>query len=185
MSGLVLIYSRALRKGDYVEVNGVRGIVTEVAALAIKVATVRNEEITIPNSVLVSSPIHNYSRMQDALITTTVTIGYDTPWRQVHAMLVDAARRTAGVRQDFEPYVYQRALSDFYVEYELFAGIETGARRAAVMSELHATIQDSFNEHGVQIMSPHFEAQPERAVVVPKAEWFKSPAGQPSVAQSK
>ncbi|MFN9031750.1 MAG: mechanosensitive ion channel family protein [Betaproteobacteria bacterium] len=179
MSGLVLIYARALRKGDFVEVNGVQGVVTEVAALATKIINMRNEEITIPNSVLIASPIHNYSKLagtQGTLLTTKVTIGYDTSWRQVHAMLEEAARRTANVRREPVPYVYQRALSDFYVEYELFVSIDKPLERIPIQSALHASIQDVFNEYGVQIMSPHFLGQPEQAVVVPKGDWFKAPA---------
>jgi small-conductance mechanosensitive channel len=180
MSGLVVIYARALRKGDFVEVNGVQGVVTEVASLATKIINVRNEEITIPNSVVISSPIRNYSKLagtQGTLLTTKVTIGYDTPWRQVHAMLEQAALQTPGVRKEPQPYVYQQALSDFYVEYELFVSIDRPIERIPIQSGLHAAIQDVFNEHGVQIMSPHFFAQPEQAVVVPKADWFKAPAG--------
>jgi small-conductance mechanosensitive channel len=179
MSGLVVVYSRALRKGDFVDINGVQGVVTEVASLATKIVNIRNEEITIPNSVLASSPIHNYSKLsgtQGTLLTTKVTIGYDTPWRQVHAMLEEAARRTTHVRSQPQPYVYQRALSDFYVEYELFVSIDRPMERIPIQSALHAAIQDVFNEYGVQIMSPHFLGQPEQAVVVPKADWFKAPA---------
>jgi small-conductance mechanosensitive channel len=182
MSGLVVIYARALRKGDFVEVNGVQGVVTEVAALAIKMINVRNEEITIPNSVIVSSPIHNYSKLSSThgtLITVKVTIGYDAPWRQVHAMLEEAARRTPSVRAAPAPYVYQRALADFYVEYELFVSIDRALDRVPIQSALHAAIQDVFNEYGVQIMSPHFLGQPDAAVVVPKADWFKAPARTP------
>jgi small-conductance mechanosensitive channel len=179
MSGLVLIYSRALRKGDFVDVNGVQGVVSEVASLATKVVTVRNEEITIPNSVVVSTPIRNFSKLggtQGTLLTTKVTIGYDAPWRQVHELLIGAAQKTAGVRAAPAPYVFQRALSDFYVEYELFASIDDPAQRIPILSELHASIQDTFNEFGVQIMSPHFFGQPEQAVVVPKDQWFAAPA---------
>jgi small-conductance mechanosensitive channel len=179
MSGLVVVYARALRKGDFIEVNGLQGVVTEGAALAIKLINVRNEEITIPNSVLVSSPIYNYSKLSathGTLMTAKVTIGYDTPWRQVHAMLEEAARRTSRVRTTPAPYVYQRALADFYVEYELFISIDRALDRIPIQSALHAAIQDVFNEHGVQIMSPHFFSQPEQAVVVPKQDWFKPPA---------
>ena len=170
MSGLVVIYSRALREGDYVEVNGVQGVVREVAALATKIVNIRNEEITVPNSVLISSPIYNYSKLatdQGTLVSTKVTIGYDAPWREVHALLVSAAKATAGVRATPEPYVYQRALADFYVEYELFVSIDLAIRRVPILSALHANIQDAFNEAGVQIMSPHFMVQPERPVVAP------------------
>jgi small-conductance mechanosensitive channel len=179
MSGLVVVYSRSLRRGDFIDVNGVQGVVTEVAALAIKVIDVRNEEITIPNAVVVASPIRNYTRLggsDGTLLTTKVSIGYDVPWRQVQALLIAAARKTSGVRDAPAPYVYQRALSDFYVEYELFASLADPRQRVAGLSELHACILDEFNEHGVQIMSPHFLGQPGHAVVVPKEQWYAAPA---------
>ncbi|MBB3176799.1 mechanosensitive ion channel family protein [Variovorax sp. Sphag1AA] len=188
MSGLVVVYSRSLHKGDFVDINGVQGVVTEVAALATKITNVRNDEITIPNSVVIASPIHNYSKLSGThgtLLSTKVTIGYDAPWRQVHALLIEAACKTNGVRATPAPYVYQRALSDFYVEYELFASIEKPADRIPVLSALHASIQDAFNEHGVQIMSPHFLGQPEHSVVVPKGQWYASPASPVSSVASR
>ena len=178
MSGLVVVYARALRKGDFVQVNDVEGVVTEVASLATKIVNVRNEEITIPNSVLIGSPIHNYSKLAGqlgTLVSTRVTIGYDAPWRQVHALLIEAARRTKGVRGEPTPFVYQRALSDFYVEYELYVSIDRAIERVPILSALHAHIQDTFNEAEVQIMSPHFLAQPDAAVIVPKARWHTPP----------
>jgi small-conductance mechanosensitive channel len=182
MSGLVIVYSRALRRGDFVIVNGVEGVVGEVGTLATKVITMRNEEVTIPNSVLVASPIHNYSKLagsQGTLLATKVTIGYDAPWRQVHAMLILAAKRTSGLRAQPEAFVYQRALGDFYVEYELFVYVDNPLTRVATLSALHANIQDVFNENGVQILSPHFVLQPRRPVVVPPEHWYARPAQPP------
>jgi small-conductance mechanosensitive channel len=106
MSGLVVVYSRSLKKGDFVAVNGEEGVVSEVGALAVKIITMRNEEVTMPNTVITSSPIHNYSKLsgqQGTLVSTRVTIGYDTPWRQVHAMLTNAALATPGVRTRRRP----------------------------------------------------------------------------------
>jgi small-conductance mechanosensitive channel len=163
MSGLVIVYSRAIRKGDFVDINGVQGVVSEIASLATKVVTVRNEEITIPNSVVVANPIHNYSKLggtQGTLLTTKVTIGYDAPWRQVHELLIGAARRTARVRASPEPYVFQRALSDFYVEYELFCSIDEAQLRIPILSDLHAAIQDAFNEAGCRSCRRTFSASP-------------------------
>jgi small-conductance mechanosensitive channel len=180
MGGLVVVYSRALRRGDFVRVGDAEGVVSEVGGLATKIVNVRNEEITIPNSVLIGSPIHNYSKLagtHGTLLTSKVTIGYDAPWRQVHSLLISAAQKTPNVRADPAPYVYQRALSDFYVEYEVFVHIDRAAERVPILSALHASIQDEFNEHGVQIMSPHFFSQPAEPVVVPKAQWFGPPAG--------
>jgi len=98
------------------------------------------------------------------------------PWRQVQALLINAACKTVGVRDVPAPYVYQRALSDFYVEYELFASIADPWQRVAILSALHAGILDEFNDHGVQIMSPHYLQQPAQAVLVPKNEWHAAPA---------
>lgn len=185
MSGLVVVYSRSLKKGDFVSVDGIEGVVSDVGALAVKITTMRNEEITVPNAVITGSPIRNYSKLggqQGTLVSTKVTIGYDTPWRQVHAMLVDAALATPGLRREPQPFVYQRALSDFYVEYELFAHIDRPLERVPILSALHAAIQDEFNRHGVQIMSPHFYEQPEQAVTVPPARWHAAPARPPGTA---
>ena len=136
--------------------------------------------------MLVATKTINYSRhAADSGLTvgTTVTIGYDAPWRQVHAMLLSAAERTAGVRKDPAPRVWQKALSDFYVEYELLFNLDHPEDRLPILSELHMHIQDAFNEQGVQIMSPHFEGQPNEKVVVPKSLWFPKPVaiatGQP------
>ena len=179
MSGLVLVYSRALSVGDFVDIGQNVGVVSEVGALSTKVINMRNEEVTIPNAVLVGNPIKNYSRLAGArgtLVSTKVTIGYDTPWRQVHAMLIAAAEQTPGLRVSPKPFVFQRSLADWYVEYELFAYMDHPLERVSVLSALHANIQDQFNTYGVQIMSPHFVVQPSNNVVVPREQWHAAPA---------
>jgi small-conductance mechanosensitive channel len=190
MSGLTLVYSRALRRGDHVFIGAagseLEGVVTEVGTLATKIMTMRNEEITVPNAVVVSNPIRNFSKLAEGegtLISTRVTIGYDAPWRQVHAMLEEAARRTPGLRGKQAPRVAQRGLSDFYVEYELFANIDRPLDKVHTLSRLHAGIQDVFNEYGVQIMSPHFLGQPAEPVLVRKDNWHAAPAPQSQKSQ--
>lgn len=179
MSGLVLVYSRALSVGDFVDIGGTVGVVSELGVLSTKIIDMRNEEVTIPNAVLVGNSIRNYSRLageRGTLVSTKVTIGYDSPWRQVHAMLIAAAEQTPGLRGAPKPFVYQRALGDFYVEYELFAYMDLPLNRVPVLSALHGNIQDQFNSYGVQIMSPHFMEQPDKDVIVPPAKWYAPPA---------
>lgn len=185
MSGMVVVYSRALRRGDMVSIGDTVGTVIGLDALSVKVVNLRNEEVTLPNAVVVGSAIHNFSRHgatrdpgtaeQGAMVSTSVTIGYDTPWRQVHAMLLEAAAHATHVVAAPTPFVLQRGLSDFYVEYELFTAIDNPRNRFFALSALHAAIQDVFNTHGVQIMSPHFIDQPGQSVVVPQARWFEAP----------
>ncbi|PXX50138.1 MULTISPECIES: mechanosensitive ion channel family protein [Aquitalea] len=187
MSGLVLVYSRALRPGDFVRIGDVEGVVTELSALSTKILTRQEHEVTLPNAVVVGGKVENYSRTSPGrglMLTTTVTIGYDTPWRQVKAMLELAAHRTSLVDHTEAVVVRQLNLQDFYVEYELQLRALADALPQEVRSELHGHIQDTFNEFGVQIMSPHFMAQPEQAVVVPAAQWYAPPA-QPAAAKGE
>jgi len=182
MAGWVITYSRSLRPGDYVQIGEIQGTVLEHGALALKILTRRGEEVTIPNAVVTGNVSTNFSRRARGggmVATTAVTIGYDAPWRQVHAMLELAAEKTEGVLEEPKPRIIQRALSDFYPEYELVVEISPGRQRAEVLTELHGHIQDVFNEHGVQIMSPNFVGQPEEPVLSPKPSWFSAPAKAP------
>ncbi|AKM32866.3 hypothetical protein AB870_14740 [Pandoraea faecigallinarum] len=179
MSGIVVTYSRAFQAGDMVQIGDTAGVVVSVDTLSVKLTNVRQEEVTIPNAVVVGAIVHNYSSRDGkapALVSTSVTIGYDTPWRQVQAMLCLAAARTRSVAQSPAPLVLQRALSDFYIEYDLHVAPVNPVQRLVMLSELHSQIVDVFNEFGVQIMSPHFEEQPEAPVVIAPGGWAPAPA---------
>lgn len=179
MSGLFVVYSKAIRTGEWVKINETEGEVLEVGLLAAKIRTIEWQEVTIPNSVLVGTPTINFTRLghpDGMIVSPSVTIGYDAPWRQVHALLLRAADRTPNIRKRPAPYVLQRQLSDFYVEYTLIARLEDEKQRIESLSDLYSQIQDAFNEFGVQIMSPHYMVQPEGNVVVPPAKWHAPPA---------
>jgi len=178
-SGLILMYSRSLKPGDYVRVGETEGTVVNLGMLSTKIRTPKNEAISIPNGVMIGTAVKNYTSLvkgEGVIVYTSVTIGYDTPWRQVYALLIQAADRTEGLRKDVKPFVYQTALSDFYVEYQLNAYIKKPEERIPVLAVLHANIQDAFNEFGVQIMSPHYLGDPAKAKVVPKDTWYQPPA---------
>jgi small-conductance mechanosensitive channel len=180
-AGLILTYSRTLRAGEYVRVGDHEGTVTEVGMFTTTIRTGLGEVLTLPNSMITGNVTKNYSRAvqgQGYIVDTVVTIGYDTPWRQVEAMLIEAASRTEGILQTPAPHVFQTALSDFYPEYRLVAqAVPNEPRpRAVLLSELHAHIQDVFNEYGVQIMSPHYLGDPEQAKWVPRDQWHAAPA---------
>lgn len=178
-SGFMLLYARVFKVGDFVRIGDVEGTVEAQGLFATKITTPWNDEMAIPNAVVASSTLRNYSRAKGPdgpLLSTRVTIGYDAAWRQVEALLLLAADRTEGLKKSPVPFVRHWSLQDFYVEYELNAHIERPGERIAVLTALHANIQDTFNEHGVQIMSPHYLGDPESAKVVPPAKWYPAPA---------
>jgi small-conductance mechanosensitive channel len=161
VSGIVLIYTRAFQLGDIIQVNGQRGKVIKKGMLTTQILTPDNEVITIPNGSLLVTDITNFSaairdRQQPLLLKTTVTLGYDLPWRKVHETLISAAKATEGILTDPEPFVLQTSLDDFYVSYTLKAFTNQPEMMPLIYSSLHQNIQDKCNEVDIEIMSPHY-----------------------------
>lgn len=161
VAGVVLTYTRAFNLGDRVKIGDTMGDVMEKTLLVTRIRTSKNVDVTIPNAMVLGSHIINYSSSAQAhglILHTTVTIGYDVPWRRVHALLLAAAANTKHILNDPPPFVLQTGLNDFYPSYELNAHTDKPEFMAGIYSELHQNIQDKFNEAGVEIMSPHYSA---------------------------
>lgn len=183
VAGYTMTYRRAFRNGDLIKVQDTLGHVLEMRLLVTRVRSFKNEEVVIPNSLILSSEVVNYTafaRKQGLILHTTVSIGYEVPWRQVEAMLRIAAERTEGVLKDPPPFVLQRELGDFAVVYEVNGYCDEPSRMPAIYTGFHHNILDVFNEYEVQIMTPAYESDPHEPKVVPKSRLYASPASPPT-----
>ncbi|NQV09856.1 MAG: mechanosensitive ion channel [Cyanobacteria bacterium] len=175
ISGLMLIYTRAFREGDRVEINGVVGVVQERALLVTRLQTPRNELVSIPNATVIGASIVNFSFsrreiQQPVALATTITIGYDVPWRQVHDLMLAAAHSVEGVSKEVKPFVLQTALNDFHISYELTAFIREAGTYRENLSALLGALQDQFAAADLEILSPGYHAiRNGNASTVPKA----------------
>jgi small-conductance mechanosensitive channel len=179
IAGYTMTYRRVFKIGDVVKINDNFGTVEQIRMLVTYLRSPKNEMIAIPNSEILNGEVVNYSILakKDGLILhTTVGIGYETPWRQVEAMLHEAAARTPGILKNPAPFVLQRSLGDFCVVYELNVYTDESHGQMQRYTDLHRNILDVFNEYGVQIMTPAYEGDPEQPKVVPKDQWFLAPA---------
>lgn len=161
IAGLVLTYMRLFKLGDRVKIGDVTGDVIEKSMLVTRIRTIKNEIISIPNSTVMSSHTINYSSdapEKGLIIHTTVTIGYDIPWKDMHQALIDAALRTELILKEPVPYVLQTSLEDFYVSYQVNAYVREANKQSLIYSHLHQNIQDVCNERGIEILSPHYRA---------------------------
>ena len=161
VAGVILTYTGAFKLGDRVKIAETVGDVLEKNLLVTRVRTNKNIDITIPNAMVLGSHVINYSSSAQSfglILNTTVTIGYDVPWRQIHEVLIAAARATEDILPKPEPFVLQTALNDFSVSYELNAYTSQSHSMARIYSALHENIQDRFNAAGIEIMSPHYSA---------------------------
>ena len=180
MAGYSLIYRRTFKVGDRVRIDSVVGDVAEMRLQVTHLRTVKNEDVVVPNSSILTSQVVNYSAYAASaglILHTAVGIGYEIPWRQVEAMLLLAAGRTPGLRTAPAPFVLLTSLGDFAVTYELNVYCGDAHAMARVYTALHRNILDVFNEYGVQIMTPAYKGDPETPKVVPKARWHEAPAG--------
>ncbi|CAD5253756.1 MULTISPECIES: mechanosensitive ion channel family protein [unclassified Imperialibacter] len=161
VAGLVITYMRPFKVGDRVKIDDIVGDVVEKSLLVTRLRTPKNEDITVPNASILGGKTINYSTSSKELgliLHTTVTIGYDVPWKQVHELLIAAALATDGVNNDHKPFVLQTSLDDYYVSYQLNAYTAEPNKMPRTYSDLHQNIQDKFNESGVEILSPHYRA---------------------------
>jgi small-conductance mechanosensitive channel len=184
IAGYTMTYRRAFRVGDRIRVNDAVGDVMATRVMVTHLRSLKNEEIVIPNSIILNSQIVNYSsleRQHGLILHTTVGIGYEVPWRQVESMLRLAADRTPGLLKEPAPFVLQQSLGDFAVKYELNAYCDDTRRMQALYTDLHRHILDVFNEYGVQIMTPAYEGDPEQPKVVAKEQWHAAPAAFPAI----
>jgi small-conductance mechanosensitive channel len=172
MAGMVMTYMRPFREGDFIRYGDTEGFVIEKTLLVTRIRTRKNDVITIPNSNLMTSQTHNYTRSAEdygIVVHTKVTIGYDMPWKQIRQLLIDAAKATPGIEAEPEPFVIVTSLDDFYVEYEINAYTRDYQRLPVVYTGLRQNILDNFHHAGVEIMSPHIYAhRQDLEVQIPK-----------------
>ncbi|WP_231598182.1 MULTISPECIES: mechanosensitive ion channel family protein [unclassified Synechococcus] len=176
ISGLMLIYTRAFTEGDRVMIDGVVGLVQERDLLVTRIRTPRNELVSIPNAAVIAASVTNYSFSRRELSTpvalsTTITIGYDVPWRKVHELMLSAARSAPGISEEIEPFVLQTALNDFHISYELTAFVKDVDLYRRTLSDVLAALQDCFAAAEVEILSPGYHAiRNGNASTLPKGE---------------
>jgi small-conductance mechanosensitive channel len=183
VAGYMMTYRRAFKVGDRVRIGDAVGDVIVTRLQVTHLRSLKNEELVIPNSQILSNEVLNYSslaRAQGLILHTEVGIGYETPWRQVEAMLLMAAARTPGLARDPQPFILEKKLGDFAVTYELNVFCHEVQAMAQLYAALHRSILDVFNEYGVQIMTPAYESDPATPKVVPRRDWHLPPAPGPS-----
>jgi small-conductance mechanosensitive channel len=161
VAGIVITYMRPFTVGDRVKIGDTIGTVVEKSMLVTKIRTLKNEEVTIPNAQIINTHLLNYTNNAKELgviLYTSITIGYDVPWQTVNDLLLKAAKKTKLLSRDNKPFILQKSLDDFYVEYELNVYTRQVNKMTIIYSELHKNILEVFHEAGVEILSPHYNA---------------------------
>lgn len=186
IAGYTMAYRRVFHVGDRIQVGDIMGDVAQIGLMVTHLLSIKNEELVVPNSLILNSNVINYTslaRERGLILHTTVGIGYETPWRQVEAMLLMAAERSTGLLREPLPFVLQQSLGDYAVTYQLNVFCDKPGEMFSLYTELHRNVLDVFNEYNVQIMTPSYIADPPQPKVVPRGLWFAQPAEAPEERQ--
>jgi len=161
IAGLVITYMRPFRIGDRITIADKTGVVIEKSPLVTRLRTIKNEEITIPNSSVLSGNTVNYSTFSEDGICFQVelTVGYEEPWQRIHELLLNIPPRIQRVNLNPAPFVLQKKLDDFYVLYELNVYIAKSAEIELAKSEIFQSILDDFLAAGIEMNGPHIFAK--------------------------
>lgn len=161
VSGIFLTYTNSFKEGDVVRIGEIQGTLVEKGLLVTRIRTPKNEDITIPNARILESSVVNYSnaaQRKELVIHSTITLGYDAPWIEVHKLLKKCAEKTEGLLQEPEPWVLQTSLDGAWVAYQINACTDRADCMPGIHSDLRANIQDVFNEAGIELMTTTFHS---------------------------
>ncbi|MDR2740090.1 MAG: mechanosensitive ion channel family protein [Treponema sp.] len=171
VAGMVITYMRPFKIGDRVQLNDTVGFVVEKSAMVTRIITHKNEYVTFPNLMVLSSKIVNYhtsstENEEGLILHAEVTMGYSVPWPKVHEILLGAAKKTALTEENPGPYVLQTALDDFYARYQINVYTKAVEKVPAIYSELYQNLQDGFSEAGISLTAPayHIRLSPDSSV---------------------
>jgi small-conductance mechanosensitive channel len=182
VAGLVITYMRPFKIGDRVQLKDITGFVVEKTLMVVRIKTHKNEYVTFPNMIILSSSIINYNTSSDEdeeglILYASITFGYSTPWQTIHRILIGAAMATGHVQKSPQPFVLQTALDDFYCQYQINFYTKEVDRVPAIYSELFTNIQEGFRAEGLDMTAAHYRINLPPHVQLPENTPAK-PAGQ-------
>ncbi len=172
ISGFSLVFGRKLRKDDWIQVDGTRGVVTDIFLRATRVRTRDNVEYLIPNADFISKTFVNYTLSSPMIrIRIPVRVSYRSDPDQVRRILLEAAARHPEVNEHREPEISFAACGENAVEFELLVWVDI--RRISewrIRSRLYFDIFEAFKAAGIEIPLPQRDLYIRSAVGWPEPQ---------------
>ncbi|MFO1038060.1 MAG: mechanosensitive ion channel [Geminicoccaceae bacterium] len=155
VAGLILLVERPIRTGDWVVVEGIEGTVGRISVRATQIDTFDAASVIVPNSVLVTSPVTNWTLGNRlARIKIPVGVAYGTAPRKVIDILLNLANAHPQVVKYPAPQALFLAFGDSSLGFELRCHVRDADFMARARSELMVAIDDSLRSHGIEIPFP-------------------------------
>lgn len=169
VSGLILLFERPIRKGDWIQVGTTEGYVQDIRIRSTRILTFDRSDVIVPNSELISNQVTNFmldSIRGRAIVKVGVAYGSDT--EKVRYILTQVAEENELVVKDGtspKPMVLFRGFGDSSLDFELRVHLYDVDRRLSTISNLNFAIDKAFREEGIEIPFPqrdvHVKTLPE------------------------
>lgn len=159
IAGIVISYMRPFQVGDWIKSGEIIGAVIEKNALVTRLKTINNEDITIPNSAILSGATMNFTSIGKEIglaLNVQVKVRYDYSDNLVEELLIEAALKTNGISPKPHPYIFQISLSELNAVYELNAYTFHPENMYFIKSDLTKNIQSTFRQANIEIFSTQY-----------------------------
>ena len=155
ISGLIILFERPIRVGDFVTVGDTDGVVSRIRIRATTIRNLDRKELLVPNKEFITGRLLNWSLSdQTTRILLSVGVAYGSDVRKAMAILVKTARENPAVLEDPEPTVIFETFGDNTLNMVLRCFVESVDYRWPTVSELNQVINEKFEQAGIVIAFP-------------------------------
>ena len=157
--GVILLFTRPLKNGDYVKVRSEEGSVMRIGLFHTTISTVDNKKIYVPNSILTSDMIVNYSEQDKRRCDWLISMEYDEDMDRVRGVLQTLIRRESRILANPEPLVVLNKFADSSVEVKVGAWVKTEDYWSVYWS-FNESVYKEFNAQGISFPYNHLQILP-------------------------
>ena len=155
ISGLLILFERPIRKGDWIKVNGHEGIVKSIHIRSTELETFSKTNVLIPNADVLSNALENVTKSNSlGRMVISVGVSYDSDLRLVEKLLLDIAKKDEGLMKDPAPFVLLTDFADSSVQFELRGVFTDVTKGLATKSRIMFAIWDAFKKNNIEIPFP-------------------------------
>ncbi len=158
VSGLILLFERPVKTGDWIMVGATEGYVKRISIRSTLIQTFDRADVIVPNSELISGQVTNWMLYDPrGRVRVPIGVAYGSDTALVSELLLKVASEQSKIISDgsmTEPKVLFMAFGDSSLNFELRAFIQNIDERLQVISDINFAIDAVFREHGIEIPFP-------------------------------
>lgn len=157
IAGFMIFFDKPFRVGDWIQVDGNYGAVTEITLRSTRIRTLNNTYVVIPNKIIVDSVVNNHSKNGETRIEVPIGIAYKESIPAARSALLEAVETVEGVDQSLEPSVVVDMLDSSSVNLTVRVWIHEPAKERQIFFDTLEACKLALDDAGIEIPFPHLQ----------------------------